>query len=45
MQCDHCHALLTKDVEGVVKLWSIVVHIANSYEQVGIGSFWKRERQ
>lgn len=31
--------ILTKDIEGVFKLRSIVVHITNSYEQVGIGSF------
>ena len=36
--------LLTKDVEGVVKLRSIVVHIKYSYKQVCVGGFWKRNR-
>ena len=36
--------LLTKDVEGVVKLRSIVVHIKYRYKQVRVGGFWKRNR-
>ena len=36
--------LLTKDVEGIIKLRSIVVHIKYSYKQVCVGGFCKRNR-